>query len=97
MDGEKKYSPPFDTTHSTGRSSLPAGSLALVRMMFLSPLSGDAWPMMGSKPGPTVEVKPGFGFPGVSRNGKVVLLAQSTGMLVSMYQARGCGRINFSG
>ena len=65
MEGEKKYSPPFGTTHSAvSESSAPwlFGSVPeSVRMVWL-----DVCPMMGSKPGMT----------GSFRIGKPVLFAQ---------------------
>ena len=65
IEGEKKYSPPFGTTHSAvSESSAPwlFGSVPeSVRMVWL-----DVCPMMGSKPGTT----------GSFRIGKPVLFAQ---------------------
>jgi len=75
MEGEKKYSPPLDITHSTGRESFPAASFAVVRSTVRGPPLG-AWPMIGSNPGPTVLVNPGFGTPGW-RGGNKVLFTQA--------------------
>ena len=56
IEGEKKYSPPLGTTHSTGRSSVLLWSLGFAPTMVRGPMPLGPlmfWPMMGSKPGNT--------------------------------------------
>ena len=56
MDGEKKYSPPLGTTHSTGSESVALWSLGFAPDIDRGPIpSGPLlfWPTMGSKPGVT--------------------------------------------
>ena len=69
-DGEKKYSPPFGTTHSVARLSVADWLFGSVPDRVRDVMLVPAWPMMGSNPGVT-------GFWG----GKPVLLAQPIGRM----------------
>jgi hypothetical protein len=79
MEGEKKYSPPREITHSFGRLTFPGLSLVLKISISRTP-PPPACPIIASMPGPFLVVNPGFGtgilFASSLRNGKVALFAQ---------------------
>ena len=71
MEGEKKYSPPLGTTHSTGSGSGAfwwLGSAPTILRGPMPPGPKMSWPMMGSKPGRTG---------GSALGGKPMLFAQT--------------------
>jgi hypothetical protein len=78
MEGEKKYSPPWDTTHSSGRVNFLALSSAPLIWTSRNGSPSFCWPIMASNPGPPGPgLKPGFGTLKLKRKGKPGLFAQT--------------------